>query len=101
MNSLAVSSKRVQRFEGKLNICKGKQLSVPERAGVTSLVGKKTNKLKIAGDNVNLKHECTENVADIFFLLCVKYIFFWFYQSVGIEANIESLKSYYLSHGMR
>ena len=34
-------SKRIQRFEGKLNICKGKQLSVPERAGVTSLVGKK------------------------------------------------------------
>ena len=42
MNPLAVSSKRVQRFEGKLNICKGKQLSVPERAGVTSLLGKKT-----------------------------------------------------------
>ena len=33
MNSLAVSSKRVQRFEGKLNICEGKQLSVSERAG--------------------------------------------------------------------
>ena len=41
MNPLSVSSPRVQRFEGKLNICKGKQLSVPERAGVTSLVGKK------------------------------------------------------------
>ena len=54
MDRLAVSSKRVQRFEGKLNICKGKQLNVPERAGVTSLVGKKSNKLKIAGDNVNL-----------------------------------------------
>ena len=27
---------------------------MPERAGVTSLVGKKSNKLKIAGDNVNL-----------------------------------------------
>ena len=39
MNSLAVSSKRVQRFEGKLNICESKQLSVSERAGVTSLVG--------------------------------------------------------------
>ena len=39
MNSLAVSWKRVQRFEGKLNICKGKQLSVPERAGLTSQVG--------------------------------------------------------------
>ena len=41
MDPLAVSSKRLQRFEGKLNICKGKQLSVPGRAGVTSLVGKK------------------------------------------------------------
>ena len=41
MNPLSVSSPRVQRFEGKLNIWKGKQLSVPERAGVTSLVGKK------------------------------------------------------------
>ena len=41
MDPLAVSSKRVQRFEGKLNICKGKQLSVPERAGVTSFFGKK------------------------------------------------------------
>ena len=41
MNSLAVSSKRVERFEGKLNIYKGKQLSVPEHAGVTSLEGKK------------------------------------------------------------
>ena len=40
MNPLSVSSLRVQRFEGKLNICKGKQLSVPERAGVTSLVEK-------------------------------------------------------------
>ena len=38
MNSLAVSLDRVQRFEEKLNICEGKQLSVPERAGVTSLV---------------------------------------------------------------
>ena len=28
MDSLVVSSKRVQRFEGKLNICLGKQLSV-------------------------------------------------------------------------
>ena len=45
MNSLAVSSKRVQRFEGKLNICEGKQLSVSERAGVTSLVGKKPTSL--------------------------------------------------------
>ena len=26
---------------------------MPERAGVTSLVGKKTNKLKIAGDSIN------------------------------------------------
>ena len=34
MDSLAVSSKRVKRFEGKLNMCKGKQLNVPERAGV-------------------------------------------------------------------
>ena len=25
VNSLAVSSKRIQRFEGKLNICRGKQ----------------------------------------------------------------------------
>ena len=54
MNFLALSSKRVQRFEGKLNICLGKQLSVPERTGVTSLEGKKTTKLKIAKDNVNL-----------------------------------------------
>ena len=38
MDPLAVSSKRGQR--GKLNICLGEQLSVPERAGVTSLVGK-------------------------------------------------------------
>ena len=53
MNSLAVSSKRVQRFEGKLNICKGKQLSVPERVGVYVISREKTNKLKIAGDNVN------------------------------------------------
>ena len=52
MNSLAVSSKQVQGFEGKLNICKGKQLSVPERARVTSLEGKNP-KLKIAGDNIN------------------------------------------------
>ena len=29
-------------------------MSVPERAGVTSVVGKKTDKLKIAGDYVNL-----------------------------------------------
>ena len=36
MDPLAVSLKRVQRLEGKLNICTGKQLSVPERAGVTS-----------------------------------------------------------------
>ena len=41
MDPLAVSSKRLQRFEGKLNICKGKPLSVPGRAGATSLVGKK------------------------------------------------------------
>ena len=41
MDPLAVSSKRVQRFEGKLNICKGKQLVVPGRTGATSLVGKK------------------------------------------------------------
>ena len=47
MDSLAVSSKQVQRLEGKFSICYGKQLSVPEHAGVTSLVG------KIAGDNVN------------------------------------------------
>ena len=40
MNSLAVSFKQVQRFEGKLNICKGKQLSMPEHAEVTPLVGK-------------------------------------------------------------
>ena len=53
MNSLAVSSKPVQRFEGKLNICYSKQLSVPERAEVTSLEGKNP-KLKIVGDNVNL-----------------------------------------------
>ena len=86
MNPLSVSSKRVQRFEGKLNICKGKQLSVPGRTGVTSLVGK-NNKLNVAGDNVKLglcdsrdyfgshsanklKNECTEIVADIF-LYCV------------------------------
>ena len=49
MNSLAVSSKRVQRFEGKLNICEGKQLSVSERAGVTSLVGKKPTSLTQLG----------------------------------------------------
>ena len=42
MNSLAVSSKRVQRFEGKLIICKGKQLSVPERAGVYVISREKT-----------------------------------------------------------
>ena len=41
MDPLAISSKRVQRFEGKLNICKGKQSSVPERAVVTSFLGKK------------------------------------------------------------
>ena len=41
MNSLAVSSKRVQRFEGKLNICEGKQLSVSERAGYVISRGKK------------------------------------------------------------
>ena len=40
MDPLAVSSKQVQRFEGKLNICKGKQLSMPEREGVMLLVGK-------------------------------------------------------------
>ena len=51
MDSLAASSKRVQRFE-KINICKGKQLSLPERAGVTSFSGEKTTKLKIALDNV-------------------------------------------------
>ena len=34
MDPLAVLLRRVQRFEGKLNICKGKQLNVPERAGV-------------------------------------------------------------------
>ena len=43
---LAVSSKRVQRFEGKLNICKGKQSSVPERAGVTSFLGEKPPSLR-------------------------------------------------------
>ena len=52
MDPLAASSKRVQRFEGKINICKGKQLSVPERGGVTSFLGEKTTKLKIALDNV-------------------------------------------------
>ena len=52
MDPLAVSSKRVQRFKGKLNICLGKQLSVPECAGVISR--EKTTKLKIALDNVNL-----------------------------------------------
>ena len=29
----------------------------------------------------------------IFFsLLCIKYIFFWFYRSVGLDANIEYTK---------
>ena len=59
---------------------------MPERAGVYVISREKTNKLKITGDNVNfglcdsrdyfarpslntnkVKHECTENVADIFF----------------------------------
>ena len=31
----------IWRFEAEFNICLGKQLSVPERAGSTSLVGKK------------------------------------------------------------
>ena len=53
MDPLAASSERVQRFEGKINICKGKQLSVPERAGITSFLGEKTTKLKIALDNVS------------------------------------------------
>ena len=39
MNSLVVSLEQVQRFEEKLNSCRGKQLSVPVLAGVTSLVG--------------------------------------------------------------
>ena len=47
MNSLAVSSKRVQRFEGKTieraRTCRGYVIS-----------GEKTDKLKIAGDDVNL-----------------------------------------------
>ena len=33
--------------------------------------------------------------------LCIKYIFFWFYRSVGLEANNEyTKKRYYASHGM-
>ena len=39
MKSLAVSLKRVQRFEGKLNIYKESE-SLPEPTGVTSLVAK-------------------------------------------------------------
>ena len=37
VDPLAVSLNRVQRFEGKLNICRGKQLSVPRHVGTTSL----------------------------------------------------------------
>ena len=37
----------------------------------------------------------------LFSLLCIKNIFFWFYRSVGLEANIEyTKKRYYVSHGM-
>ena len=35
-----------------------------------------------------LKHERTGNVTDIV-LLCIKYIFFWFYRSVRFKANVE------------
>ena len=55
MDYLAVSSKRIQRFEGKENICQGKQLSVPECAWHGYIISReKPTKLKIAGDNVNL-----------------------------------------------
>ena len=38
----------------------------------------------------------------LFSLLCIKYIFFWFYRSVGLKANVEyAEKRYYISHGMR
>ncbi len=39
-----------------------------------------------------LKHKCTQNVTDIVFLLCIKFIFFWFHRSVGFKANIEYTK---------
>ena len=66
MNSLAVLSKRVQRFEGKLNICEGKQLSVSERAGVTSLVGKKPTSLTQPG--ITLTLDCVTRVITLLVL---------------------------------
>ena len=39
-----------------------------------------------------------------FLYLCVKYIFFWFYRSVGFKGYNKYMyakKRYYLSHGMR
>ena len=39
-----------------------------------------------------LKHECTENVADIVFFIVYKVYFFWFYRSVRFKANVEYSK---------
>jgi len=37
----------------------------------------------------------------LFSLLCVKYIFFWFYRSIGFQRNNKyAKKRYYISHGM-
>jgi len=33
----------------------------------------------------------------LFFLLCVKYIFFWFYQSIGFKGNNKSTKKVIMS----
>ena len=48
MNSLAFSSKQVNRFEAKLNICQGKQELV------RTCRGKNPTVLKLAVDSINL-----------------------------------------------
>ena len=54
MNSLAVSSKLVKRFEEKLNICRGKQEVARICCIYVNVRGKNTTVLKLAVDSVNL-----------------------------------------------
>jgi len=51
---LAVSLKRVKRFEGKLNICWGKQEHARTCSVYVNARGKNTTLLKLAVDSVNL-----------------------------------------------
>ena len=54
MNSLAVLSKRVKRFEGKLNICWPKQELARTRSNCVNARRKNTTVLKLAVNSLNL-----------------------------------------------